>query len=113
MSIITRMLKQNAVFWAFESYDKYGAPQYSMAENISCRWEDKCEEFIDAFGDKQLSRSIVYVSKDTPVKGVLCLGDTIDVNSGEPLGNPNAWEIRRFEKIPNLRNTEYLRIAYL
>lgn len=114
MSIITKMLKQTAVYWPPTGADEFGQPTWDEPEEIACRWEGVAEEFIDAVGDKQLSAAKVFVGQDVKIQGVLMLGELTDLESGgEPKGNEGAWEILQFSKIPNLKNTEYLRIAYL
>lgn len=122
MSIITKMLKQKAVYWPLESVDssgddfnKFGQPQVSVDPiQITCRWEDSIEEFIDNDGTPQVSRALVYTSQDVEVGGILMLGELIDII--DPINikeNSGAWEIRRFDKLPNLKTTEFLRTAYL
>ena len=121
MSIITRMLKQTCVYWALayadsggDDYDDYGQPQYASPVELSCRWEDAGEEFIAADGSTQISRSVVYVESDVEVGGVLMLGEIADIeNSSDIKENDGAWEIRRFEKTPNFKATEWLRVAFL
>ncbi len=121
MSIITRMLKQTAVWWPLASmessgsdYDNYGQPIVTDPVEIDVRWEDVSEEFLDKDGVVQLSRARVYVDRDVEVGGVLMLGELTDITDATtPKENENAWEIRRVEKLPNLRNTEYLRTCYL
>jgi len=121
MSIITRMLKQTCVYWALASsesgglaYDDYGQPVVTDPVEIECRWEDVNEEFIDATGTKQTSRAKVYVSQDVDVGGILMLGELTDITDDDnPKENDGAWEIRKFDKLPNLRVTEFLRTAFL
>lgn len=122
MSIITKMLKQKAVYWPPESvdssgddFDNYGQPQVSVDPiEIDCRWEDVAQEFIDSEGTAQVSRSVVYVSQDVEVGGILMSGNLVDVIDAVNIKeNPNAWEIRRFDKLPNLKATKFLRTAYL
>lgn len=121
MGIITKMRKQKAVYWPPGSeetggfdYDTYGKPLYASPVEIDCRWEDVVQEFVDTKNETTFSQSIVYVDRDVRVRGVLMLGTMSDVTDfADPKGNDNAWEIRRFDKLPNLRKTEYLRTAYL
>ena len=121
MSIITRMRKQTCVYWALKSnesggldYDDYGQPQYTSLVELTVRWDDTTEEFVDAEGTRQAGRALVYPGQDVDVGGMLMLGVTADATSPtDPKANDGAWEIRRFDKIPNLRATEFLRIAYL
>ena len=121
MSIITRMLKMTCVYWppggddsgGFD-FDDYGKPLYADAYELKCRWEDKAIEFISSTGTNEVSRSIVFVESDVRSGGVLFLGELTDLDSLiVPKDNDGAWEVRRFDKIPNLRVTEYVRKAYL
>ena len=121
MSIITRMLKQTAVYWPLagansggDDFDNYGQPQVTTPVEVACRWEDKTEEFLDAQGHQQLSRAVVYVDADLDVGGILMLGDLDDITNPDNIKeNEGAWEIRRFEKTPNFKATEFLRKAIL
>lgn len=116
MSIITKVLKQKAVLWSQgeQAPDGYGNPRVSAPVEIKCRWEDTSEEFIAADGTKQLSKSVVMVDRDLRAGDVLWLGLLADVPDRENAkNNPGAWEVRSFQKLPNFKNTEYLRTAYL
>lgn len=121
MSIITKMRKQKAVYWppgseetAGRDYDDYAKPLYATPVEIDCRWEDTNEEFIGPNGERVAARCIVYTDRDVRLRGVLMLGTMVEVTDlANPKANDNAWEIRRFDKMPNLRNTEVLRKAYL
>ena len=121
MSLITRMLKQKAVYWAPGSeatgghdFDDHGKPAYASPVEVSCRWVDVVEEFIGPNETRELSRSKVYVDRDVRTGGVLWLGLLINVGDlVTPKNNDGAWEIRHSEKLPNLKATEFLRTAYL
>jgi hypothetical protein len=114
MSIITKMLAQVAVWWSAGPPDSYGKPTYGEPVEINCRWEDAQEEFINANGELATSRSKVYVDRDVKAGDVLSLG-TLDsgVDEDNPKQNKNAWEVRNFSKMPNMRVSEFLRVAYL
>lgn len=121
MSLIDKIRKQKAVYWPLGStetggkdVDDYGKPVYATAVEIDCRWEDKREKFITPKGDEEISHAIVYVDRDMRVGEVLMLGTLDNVNYlTNPKKNSNAWEIRAFEKLPNLKATKFLRIAIL
>jgi len=114
VSIITRMLKQTAVYWPYASIDQFGKKSWGTAEEISVRWVDVSEEFLDSEGERQVSKVKVYVEKDTPVGGVLMLGELTDITDEDDIKENNgAWEIRQFSKLPNFKATEFLRTAYL
>ena len=112
MSIITSMRRQTAIYWALSSIDNYGRPTWSAPIEIECRWEDVHEEYIDAHMQRQLSSAIVYVDRDMEVGSMLKLGDLDSgIDQDNPRDNDDTWEIRRFDKLPNLKNSEYLRTA--
>ncbi len=114
MGIITRMRKQTAVYWPFLSVDQFGKKAVGSPVEISCRWEDKSEEFLDSKGERQMSNAIVYVDRDMAVGGILMLGTTGDITDAVNIKeNAGAWEIRRFDKLPNIRASEFLRTVYL
>jgi len=115
------MLKQVCTYWPPGSevsggsdFDDYGQPLYADPVELACRWEDIAEEFVKADGTTEMSRSVVYVESDVKLGGVLLLSSLIDVvDLTVPKNNIGAWEIRKFDKIPNFKATEFLRIAYL
>ena len=114
MSLIKRMLKQTAVYWPFLSADQFGVKVVGSPVQIKVRWENKSEEFLDVDGERQISNSVVYVDRDTPVGGILMLGTSADITDTVDIKeNTGAWEIRKFDSLPNLRATESLRTAYL
>jgi len=117
VSIITKSLIQTAVYWApGGTVDGFGRPSYAAPIEISVRWIDATEQFLDSEGDTQLSRAIVMVGQDVELTGVLFLGLLTDLTSTtDPKANENAWEIRRYEKqpFPVNRVKEFFRQAFL
>jgi len=121
MSLISRMRKQKAVYWAQSSgADDYGQIQYAAPVEIDCRWEDSQQEFIGKDGSKRLSRAVVYVDRDMKPGDKLKLSTlaalTQDLDSGAstaPDQFSDVFEVMKADKIPNLRNTELLRVCYL
>lgn len=115
MSLITRMVKQTAVYWPVAvDADETGRRILGEPVEIKCRWEDVQTEVVGPDGNKFLSRSTVYVLIDTSVGGYLWLGKLADVPF--PLQadiNPGACDIKQKAKLPNMRATEFLRTVYL
>lgn len=114
MSIIKTMRKQQAVYWPYIITDEFGVKQVGSPVLIKCRWEARNEEFLDAEGERQMSKAIVYVDRDTPNGGILMLGVLADIT--DPVNikeNDGAWEIRRFDNLPDLKAKEFLKTAYL
>jgi len=110
MGLITRMRRQTAVYWppATPAVDEYGHAAYGTAVELSCRWEDVAKEFTDPAGAKKTSTSLVYVGQDLVIGGKLYLGELTDSPAAV-----DAWTVQQFDKLPNLKNTETLRTAYL
>lgn len=116
MSLISRVRKQTAVYWSQGSrgVDVHGRPKLLGPVEISCRWDDVSKEFLAADGTRQMSNSEVLVDRRMKVGDYLFLGTLTDLtNASVPKENKGAFEIRRFDDTPNLRNTENLYTAYL
>jgi hypothetical protein len=127
MGLISRMRKQNAIYWPPGTEDDFGRVttseliELTLADGVNSRvrWEDKIEEFVDAEGTTQQSNAVVYVPAlpgggEVRTGGHLWLGDRADLtDEANPLNNEGAYPVRRFDKLPNLKATEYLRTVYL
>ena len=121
MGIITRMRKQTCVYWelasadsAGEDYDDHGQPQFLDPVELTVRWDDRNVEYTNPDGIKQWSKSQVYTGQDIRRGEALMLGTLLDVTEAiDILINDGAMQVKGFDKIPNLKATEFLRIAYL
>lgn len=121
MSIIDTMLRQTAVYWALGGdatggvdIDEYGQPVYLDPIEISVRWEDVSTKIKTDDGQEVMSRSTVFTSINVRKDALLFLGELTDLPAGvDPREVDGAWEIMRFDKLPNLKNTKILRTAYL
>jgi len=127
MSIIAKMRRQDAIYWPPGVADDYGRRSFgTLVElvltggvNYRVRWEDRVDEFIDSAGTLRQSSAVVYVpvlpdGSEVEVGGFLWLGVKDDLTSEtDPRANANAFEVRRVDQLPNLKNTEKLRTAYL
>ena len=115
MSLIKRVRKQWAVYWEPNGgVYQYGVQLYHPSEEIKVRWEDELVNVVDLGGREVVYQSMIYVGQDVKVDGVLFKGQLADLD--DPSASPptgDAKKIRRFEKMPDLRNKEQLRIAYL
>lgn len=141
MSLITKMRKQNAIYWPPAIPDDFGRPAHGAlveltltgAGNFRVRWEDTVKEFLasstlglggppslgDVAGTVITSEALVYVPRlpdgsEVQVGGWLWLGDRTDLlDEANPRANAEAHEVKRMDKLPNLKGTESLRTAYL
>lgn len=113
MSFMTRVRKQKAVWWARSTKDRFG--KYSFAEpvEVSCRWDDTAQEFLDYQGELQASRALVYPDRVMVPGDRLMLGELESDTPVDPMSIRTAYEIRRFDQNPNFRATETWYTAYL
>ena len=112
------MRKQTAIYWDNPVPDGFGGFTFDDGVEIECRWEDVVEIFVDKDGNEKKSRSRVFVDRVVILNGYLFRGEESDLDSGESLStNPqdivNAWPIQKYDELPNIRNTETLRTAWL
>jgi len=112
---VEKILKNTAVYWAPENeFDEYGAPIPQAPVEIACRWEEELKEVIDLNGTTRISKAQVYVDRDVEIGGILMLGELSDITDAtNPKENSGAWEILMFQKMPNIKATGYLRLAFL
>ena len=114
MSVIRKMRRQAAVYWAPLGLDAYGRPGLALPVQLSCRWDDVMEEYLDKDGNTQISNAIVYPEIAPLLGGVLWKGllsqltDTVN-----PFNNLGAWVINKVQQIPNFRNTEVLNMVHV
>lgn len=113
MSLIVTMRQQKAVWWKRLTPNEEGEFTYDAPVEIDCRWEDVAQEFMNSKGQKEMSKATVYVDRLMEVGDRLKEG-AIDSNTTvSPLTDNDAFEIQRFDKMPNRRNTETLLTAIL
>lgn len=116
MSLIKRVLRQDAVYWAPNSVRGYdgNTSGFSAPVAVKVRWTDKERFHVLQTGVQVISQSNVMINIDVLKEGYLWLGDLADVVAvTDPTEQDGAWEIMKFDKMPNLRATEFLRTAYL
>jgi hypothetical protein len=114
MSFITKNLKQDCVYWGNPAPDGYGGNTFDDYVAIKCRWEDRTTKFIDANGEESISKAVVYLPQDVELGGWLFLGELSDISSANqdaPQNISGAHEIRAFNKIPNIKGTDFEREA--
>jgi len=111
MSIITKMRKQNAVYWGPPVEDGDGGFTFPDPVAVACRWDAVEGVVSDERTHEELNNSIVYVDQDVQLNGYLFLGTLEEVGEDSPLDIEGARQITGFEKTPNLKATEFLRKA--
>lgn len=113
MSIITRMLRQTAVYWGLVETDRFGQPIFDDPIEISVRWEDKLHSVGNTQGELQESEGKVYVDRDVLIDSYLMLGELTSDIAGDPRELEKAYRIKAFEMLPNFRATQTLRTVLL
>lgn len=122
MSLIKRMLRDVCVLWKRDGVDEYGAFRWTAPVEIKCRWEEIEQVAVNrkdsAAGiqdmPKESPASLVYVDRDLSPGDILWYGKLADVPAGtDPATLYKASEVKRFDKLPDMRIREYLRKAYL
>lgn len=112
---IKRICNQTAVYWEYDGDDGYGSGTYKDPVEIGCRWVRRREVMKNNEGNEVFSDTQVLTTQDIVEESVLYQGKLDDLDSGgvDPKTVTNAHKVMRFEKIPNLKGTEYKRVAYL
>lgn len=115
MSLIRKITRYDkAVYWPPVGADGTGEQGFGDPVEIGVRWEDVTATYQDRAGNSQTSKATVYVDRDVEELGCLWHGKFADLTDlANPFKNPTAWEIKRLDKIPKLRNNEVVRVAYL
>lgn len=114
MSLLQRMLIHDALYWAPNGSDVYGARQYADAVEIKCRWEHGTRETITSTNTEITAEDKVYVDRDVVEGGRLMLG-TLQALPPEALQQPpsEAVEIKAYRWLDKIRGDERLRWALL
>lgn len=113
---LSKKLNQTAVYWGNPVNDGQGGRTFDDPVEIAVRWEQKQELFIDAAGQEARSSAVVYLAQDVVLGGFLYLGTLDDISSAEeadPMIVSNAYAIRNFQSIGNVKATTFLRRAWL
>jgi|2_EtaG_2_1085320.scaffolds.fasta_scaffold00255_9 hypothetical protein len=114
MSFLTSNHKQTIVYWGTPTKDKWGGRTFATPVEITGRWEDNQEVFIDGTGREAVSKAFVYIGQDVDLEGYLYLGTLASISSAaSPKAVDGAFEVRAFNKIPNLKATDFERKAIL
>ena len=113
MSVIKKMRKQKAVWWARGAMDTYGAFTFAAPVEIACRWDGSGAEFRNSQGQTGFSNAVVYLDRVMKAGDKLWEG-AMDSNTPEsPSDLVDAFEIQKFDRTPNFKATEFLYTAYL
>lgn len=101
---------QIATYWDTPVSNGFGGYTFENPKVINVRWEERQDEFLDAKGDKRISRAIVFISEELTLGGYLMLGDHSDLG---PTALDDSWQIKKLTVIPDIRNAVNERRAFL
>jgi len=113
MSVIKKMRRQKAVWWERLAPNQYGEFSFAEPVEIQCRWEDKGAEFRNGTGQTQMSDAVVYTDRVLKEGDKLMKGELDSNTPDDPKALTTAFEIQRFDELPNFKATETLYTAYL
>ena len=110
---IRKFLKQKAVYWAPGTLDGFGGMTFLDPVEIPVRWTDVQKLFVNYEGVEVLSRSKLMVDQDLEVKGMISLMDLVDISSNQSPFDNNAFEVKAFMKMPDVKARQYVRMVWL
>ena len=114
MSVIRKMRKQKAVWWArLTPPDQFGRYSFAAPVEIDCRWDDSGTEFRNGEGQTEMSAATVYPDREMTIGDKLKKGEMESDTPDDPRSLRTAFEIKRFDQTPNFKATETLYTAYL
>jgi len=122
-ALISRRATETAVYWGNPVNDGAGTFTFDAPVEIDCRWEEMKQIVSDKKGNSLSSRALVYLTQDVDEEGYMFLGTLEQVydltgessggGSDDPTEVTGAFIIKRFQKIPSLDGSNYVRVAYL
>lgn len=109
-SIEKRHLNQTCTYWANPVAGGRGNYTFDEPTTLDCRWVDGEDLIIDEQGRETLCRGPVFLGQDVKAEEYLYLGTSTEDNPKDVAG---AYKIVKFEKIPNLGATKFVRKVWL
>jgi len=115
-SLLHRRLTMTAVYWSSPTSDGYGGSTFADPVEVKCRWQWKDEIITGDNGEQIVSSVQVFLLQDVDEGGYLYYGELDDLTTtqkADPRSVAGASRIIRFVKTANMKNTEYVRKAFL
>lgn len=106
---LTNVLRQQITWWPV-TRNAYNELVFAPPEPLGGRWEARTEEFINAEGQRTVSRAVALLSKDVSPGDYLAEGD---YSESDPRNVEGAYRVEAFQKVPDLRVTSFIRKAYM
>jgi hypothetical protein len=99
----TDYMPTEATYWAPAGDDGYGGLAWSAPVPINCRWEDIAEKFTNANGEELVSSAVVWPDAILATGGFLWRGEYDTGLPLDPREQAGAYEIKKFQRTPELR----------
>jgi hypothetical protein len=91
----------------------FGGYTFALPTVLDGRWEERTERFLSDAGKETISKAIAYLSADVLTEDYLMLGDTSEADPTNLTDGKTAYQVERFDKIPDVRNLTFERKAYM
>lgn len=111
MSLLKRMRKGYAVYWADLPKDKFGRDDWELPIELRVRWSDGTVVVRGEDGEEKTYTATVFVDRELSLDGKLWRGRLDDLQSPEPPGD--ARKIGARKTTPKLNYRETLYVVYL
>ena len=112
----SKLLSQTAVYWGSPTVDGWGNYTFAAPVEVTVRWVDKAELFLDGNAKQQVSNAVVLLDQDVDVEGYLYLGTLDELDSAQeadPTAVDTAYQIKKVAKVPDVFAKGYLRKVWL
>ena len=106
----TDNLKESITYWDATGVDNFGDPTFATPATVKAKWEERTELFINAEGQEERSRSVIYVDTLLISGGYLFRGISV---VADPRAVDDAYLIKDYRQISNFENTIHERRVML
>ena len=104
-------LNQDVTHWPVTGNDGYGGFTFGTPVKLDGRWEEKAELFITPDNEEVHSKVVAYLDTDIANGDYLAEGD--QTATADPGTLNDAFRVRNYGKVTDLRNLNSLRKAWL
>jgi hypothetical protein len=109
--VATRALIDDVTIWTAGVPDGFGGRSIGVRAVGKCRWEDRNETFINVQNQQEeISRAVVFLDRDVQPGDWIYHGVSA---AADPATVPTAYQVRRFDKVPNRRNLLAVRKVFI
>ena len=103
-----------AIYWAPQTTrSTLGRVTYDDPIEIEVRWQASTQVIKNSNGAEVVTSAKIYVDRDLEEQGMLKHDSLESTTEDDPHDETGARQIIRFDKLPNIKHTKYLRTAYV